>query len=229
MMKRTLPLMLIGISLLGCGNTPLPIVTSQKDAQNKVSYEMENGHQYCRKLSEHSDDAALTMLGFGIVGTVLASAAVIAGSAMGPDTSADANWAQRNRNSLVLGAGGLLAVPTTVLLTRSSAGNTASADAGAAMALDKENEALKKCLEVRQQHVASRNAAVDVTKQEFSEILNKIKNDEEQKAKKKLDEAKNLPADDPKKKKLEDEAAKSQEASDKARDQLLDMAAPPKK
>jgi len=162
-----------------------------------------------------------------VIGGILAGAAAIAESAMGPDTSTNANWGAKNRNALVLEAAGILAVPTTILLMRSRDANTASAEAGAARALDKD-EALVKCLEARKDLVNSRSAAADVAKKNLDntlKILQDIKDKEAKAAQEAADAAaqKNDPAQKAEKERLEKEAAEHKAVSDAARQKQLEV------
>ncbi len=160
MWPRPVAVALCFIALSGCASVPYPYYKGQIAATKPIS-EDELSSPYCSRVATNADSYSQLSLGFGIALGILAGAAVVAGSAMGPDTTDGADWAARNRNALVIGAGGLLSVPTAVLLMRSKDGSRASAQATLALTKETESERMAACLRARAELVDSRSAAAD--------------------------------------------------------------------
>lgn len=167
---RVTSVLLIGSLLTGCASVPTPFVTKTNE-----SYKIENGFEYCLRLATTADSKSQSTLAWGIVTSVLASAGVVVGTVLGPDVDAEANWAERNRNTLVLGASALLAVPATLLLNRSEDGSTASADAGSALGLEEE-EALAQCLKIRAEYVNGRAGVATLVREDLASRLETLRN-----------------------------------------------------
>lgn len=128
----------------------------------------ESADQYCSRLALAADSAAQAQLGFGIVLSVFAGSAIVTGAAIGPDTSMGANWAAKNRNTMILASGGLLAVPATILLMRSK--DTSKASGAGALALSGATDADKwrACLQARSDLATDRSAEADYVQKDLS-------------------------------------------------------------
>jgi hypothetical protein len=150
---------------IGCHSIPYPRYPGEeyKIGDKKITQEKaEKADAYCSRVATNADATSQLELGFGIFLGLVAGAAVITGSAIGPDTSSDANWAEKNRNALILGSGGLLSVPTTILLMRSKDASRASARATEALTNTGEDERMNACLKARAELVGARGVAADV-------------------------------------------------------------------
>lgn len=145
----------------GCRSVAVPYL--QGDTGGGTTWNKdETPKQYCRRLTADADSFAQSELGWGIVMGLLAGGLAVTGAAIGPDTDASANWAARNRNTLVLGLGALLVLPATLLLTRSKDANSASATAGQALGGTDDADMLRQCLAARSALVNSRSELADV-------------------------------------------------------------------
>lgn len=146
--------------LKGERKTP-PILASQAEpGDTRVWGRDESGPEYCYRVATAADKYSQLYLSWGIVSTVVASGLVIIGTAMGPDTRDDANWAQTNRNTLTIASGGLIGIPAAILLSRSSDMSAASSSASKAMAVD-DPEAMARCLDARALVVDARAEQAD--------------------------------------------------------------------
>jgi hypothetical protein len=206
-MKQIATLATLSILLSGCVPAAVPILKGQHGWA-----EDESGRHYCSQVATNADKSAQRYLGTGIVMSLAAGGAIIAGTAMGPDTSNDANWAAKNRNTLVLGTGGILAIPATVLLMRSRDASTASAAAGQAMGLDN-NKALNQCLQARSDLVNARSAIADFA---TKDLLDKIKPLQDVRDKKEQERVAKQAAADNSQKDSEDQKQKQKEADQAA-------------
>jgi hypothetical protein len=130
----------------------------------------ETGVEYCRRLARTADHKGQIFLGLGIAMGIVAAGAAVAGAAMGPDTSADANWAAKNRNALVVASGGILGIPTTILLMRSKDASNASGAASSGIGKE-DGAAMEACLKARADWANARGAAADVAQQKLSEKI----------------------------------------------------------
>lgn len=169
MKVRTLGLALLLVVASGCFKaTPLPY--RKGDAwENPVTGATEPfpdateaAKAYCKRVSATADTRSQGKLVGGVLLTILASSLFIVGNAMGPGSyiapgNTEPHWAERNRNSLFISGAGVLAIPSTLLLTSSADSSRASAAAGLGMSLD-EDAALKRCLEARAELVNARAA-----------------------------------------------------------------------
>ncbi len=160
-MKTLAAIALVPAMITGCSAIAFPYYKGQV-VGGETKTENETSYAYCSRVATAADSTSQTELGFGIVGGMLAGAAILVGSAMGPGAST--NWVDKNRNVLVLGAGGLLTIPTTVVLMRSKDASRASASASEALALDTENERMGACLRARAELVDARGQAADFVK-----------------------------------------------------------------
>jgi hypothetical protein len=150
--------------LLGCSPAVLPKLSA--DNQNID----ESSKSYCQRLSYKSDTKAKKYLVTGIITGIIASGAVITGTAVGPNTSDGANWAEKSRNALIISAGGVLALPATLFLMRSKDSNSASAKSGQAMGLEEE-KAMSTCLEARAELVNDRSALADYAQKDLTDRI----------------------------------------------------------
>ena len=132
------------------------------------------GKKFCHDLAKQSDRDSITYLTTGILFTIAAAGLVVAGTAMGPDTSPTANWAQINRNSLTVAGGSLLVLPATLLLLRSQAASEASAAAGSAMGVMGDDDARGKCLEIRAKSIRARDQIAANAQNKLTEIKKNI-------------------------------------------------------
>jgi hypothetical protein len=150
------------VSVLALCNCAIPIPTIPKSeiTIRPVAKERESIH-YCEALAKRADSDSVAYLTTGILFGLFSAAGMVVGNSVGPDTSPNASWVGQNRNSLITSASALLAVPATLLLMRSNSASTASAMAGDAMKLDNENEAYKKCIDIRTSLISSRNEVSD--------------------------------------------------------------------
>jgi len=186
-MKTITILATVSLLATGCASTVVPYLKGQNaPADSGVVVDSngnETGRSFCSRVSTTADDRSQRYLVPGILLSVVASAALVAGAAMGPDTSPEANWAARNRNTLVLGAGGILAVPSTLLLMRSRDTSTASATAGQAMGLE-DDKAMSQCLQARADLVNARGALATFAQKDLADRLKVL-----QEVKEKADQA----------------------------------------
>lgn len=177
-------------------------------SENRPEY----GVEYCQRLAVNADATSQKELAAGIILGLIASGLAIAGAAMGPGAS-DA-WVDRNRNALALGLGGILAVPTTIVLMRSKDASRASAAAGRGMALE-DGEAMKECLRVRGDWAGARAEAAEYAKSGFTDrikALQELKEKSEEEARTKRKEADALdPTKVDEKNRLSEEAADAEE------------------
>ena len=137
--------MLVAGLLAGCA-MPLP----------SVRYDTP-GKGFCSDLARQSEKDSIAYLTTGILTTIVAGALVATGAVVGPDTDPNGNWAQRNRNFLIAGAGALPALPSALLLTASKAASEASGAAAVplqAQILDADAE--QTCLEIRKTRILAR-------------------------------------------------------------------------
>ena len=132
-----------------------------------VGYELETGQSYCLRLADAAEKNAQTNLALGIVGGVIGAGLAITGTALGPSKKADANWAETNRNALVLGAATIIAVPTTLFFARSRA---ASATAQAASKASVGTSSMADCVEARSAYSGSRGSTGDAALASFSKM-----------------------------------------------------------
>lgn len=187
-MKLTVLAMLF---IVGCHSAPVPYyandiipkdyyaegIPTKADANKKFS-DKEAGTKYCQRVATNADIRSQHYLFWGILGSVLASGAVLAGTAMGPDDDDDANWAQKNRNSIVLGSGALVAIPSTVFLMLSKNNAEASAGATAGLAESDDDSAKKMCIAARNRMVRSRIDVADYVKDRAQQNLNALETQE---------------------------------------------------
>ena len=157
----------ISFFITGCSSN-LPIVKNGKE---------ENETEFCRRFAKETDDSGQMYLVGGVAAGVLALAGIIVGSAIGPGKATkDANgneiqpnWAEENRNTLILGGSSLLLIPAVLWLMGSRDHNAASADAGAALSLEKKDQ-LKACLIARSSLLSGRKL---IAERMLSELPNK--------------------------------------------------------
>ena len=161
----------LGASLgLGCRSIVVPFVARDTNRIEDSLNPPETGEEYCSRLAKIADARGQAMLGAGIVMGIIATGAAIVGGAMGPDTSTDATWVEKNRNSLVVASGGLLAIPTTLLLMRSKNASSASSAARLARRSDERNS-MDACLKASTEWSDSRGAAADTALKRFSKEI----------------------------------------------------------
>jgi hypothetical protein len=161
--RRAIALALVLSS--GCSGITLPYLKGQTPprATSPLRHD-ERAEVYCQRIARSADRSAQVNLGLGIVTALAAAGSLAVGAIVGPDPASDANWAQRNRNMLILSAGGLLAIPATILLMRSRDASTASAVAGKAMFDD---DAMLKCLAARSELAGARSAIADFVRKDL--------------------------------------------------------------
>lgn len=171
-MKILALMALLGIGLMGCVDA-LPF--RKGDYFKGPLPDPQSGKDYCMGLSAATDHAAQVDLSFGIIAALAASAGIVAGGLMGPDTSSNANWVAKNRNAITIGSGALLAVPATILIMRSKDNSKASAAASNALAPDFDgDQAMKQCLGVRADLVNARNNIADIVANDLSARMKAI-------------------------------------------------------
>jgi hypothetical protein len=100
----------------------------------------------------------------------------VVGAAIGPDNDDDANWAQRNRNTLILAGGGILSVPATIMLKRSADAAKASAEAGSNVSARDDPAALDKCKEARAYLVSARGQSADSVEASLKDKIDAVTN-----------------------------------------------------
>lgn len=171
----------------GCRSIPIPYgVRDTSAVEEGFLNPPETGVEYCRRLARTADHKGQIFLGLGIAMGIVAAGAAVAGAAMGPDTSADANWAAKNRNALVVASGGILGIPTTILLMRSKDASNASGAASSAIGKE-DGAAMDACLKARADWANARGAAADAAQQKLSDKIKEredaIKNEEAEKKK----------------------------------------------
>ncbi len=132
------------------------------------------GKKFCHDLAQQTDRSSTAYLATGILSTIAAAGLVVAGTAMGPDTSPDANWAQVNRNSLTVAAGSLMVLPATLLLMRSQSVSEASAAAGSALGAQSDDDARSQCLEIRAKSIRARDQIAISAQNKLAEIKKNI-------------------------------------------------------
>ena len=179
---RTTRALLVSLCLSGCTTAPFPGLKGGAGASGPRE-EDQSAESYCRDLAVVTDRHGRNFLAWGIVGGVVASGLAIAGASMG---AGDGNWAEENRNALVIGAGGVVAVPTTLLLTRAKNASDASGLAAKSMFDD---DAYEKCLAARASYSSSRGVVAqaagtsfDTIRSRAEEALEETVKEEEQQA-----------------------------------------------
>lgn len=164
----------------GCQYTTMPYL---KGNPRKADTTDESGKSYCRRLADSTDATARANLTWGIILAIISGGGILAGSIMGPDTSDNANWAEQNRNAITIGVAGLLVLPATLLLMRSTHMSSASAEAGKAMSLGSDSEMMARCLVVRAKLLTDRNALAELAQRDANQRVEKtftmIKEDKE--------------------------------------------------
>lgn len=135
----------------------IPIPTVMKTPVPETVGGQPISRHYCESLASRADSDSVAYLTTGILFGLASAAGIVVGNTIGPDTSPDASWLGKSRNSLITSASAILAVPSTLLLMRSNSASTASAQAGDAMKFDNPKDAYNKCIDVRSTLVSSRS------------------------------------------------------------------------
>lgn len=161
-MKWMHSLVAVVVLTAGCRSLPTPYL--ERGTQwHKDRAEL--GKEYCQRVAVVADINGQKFLGVGIMLGIVATALSVAGAAMGPSPEDDPNWAEKNRNTLVLASGAALAIPTTILLMRSKNASNASGAARLGMKL-KDDEAMATCLDASAELANSRANAAEYAKAE---------------------------------------------------------------
>ncbi|MEM7159977.1 MAG: hypothetical protein AAF799_44475 [Myxococcota bacterium] len=147
----------ITIALSGCKAAAAPRHPDTDDqAWPNADRSQESAASYCRRVAINADAYAQTQLGVGIALAAVAGGGTIVGTAMGPGRGSDPNWAEENRNALVLGASALVgAVASTILVLSRNSSNVSEAATLAMMERDEEMK-MRLCLAARAQLAAGR-------------------------------------------------------------------------
>ncbi len=186
---RYVPFFLAALSVAGCGTLPLPASKGDPQGKSGTWGEDQSAKSYCKELANVADKKGQKFLGLGIVGGIVASGLAVAGASMGAGTG---NWAAENRNALVIGSGAVVAVPTTVFLTRA---RDASGTSGAASAVMLDDDAYKKCLAARSGYSMGRGAVATSAGSSFDDLIKNAQKAAEEEAKKQEEEAKEAEKD----------------------------------
>lgn len=165
MKKRAALWMALIIPLLqvGCFK-PIPLYPFSPPNGNKQTI----GRIYCQTLNKDANDASAQYLTLAIATTMLSASAIIVGAVVGPDTSEGANWVQRNRNTMIVGAGGLLAIPSTVFYFGQNRAANTSATAAKSMAIIDDELAYRTCVTAKADWISSRNQTADALQNEYN-------------------------------------------------------------
>lgn len=151
----------------GCGSVAVPYIKGDQDGKKEWTGD-ETSKEYCSRLTTNADATAQKELGWGIVLGILSGGMAVTGAAVGPDTGSDASWLGKGRSGLIIAGGALLALPATLLLTRSKDANAASANAGQAMGLSDNAEMMKQCLAARTALVNARSNIADAAQKDIT-------------------------------------------------------------
>lgn len=167
MIKRAtigVTLLLVLLALTTCF-APIPLYSELQ--HDSVSGPVIAGRRYCQRLNKDANDASGLFLTLAVIASMLSAAAVITGGVIGPDLREGANWLQRSRNTLIVGLGGILAIPTTTFYFGQNRAASAAAISAQAMAIADDELAYKTCLAAKADWISSRNQTSDTLQNQF--------------------------------------------------------------
>lgn len=130
-----------------------------------------SGYGYCQYLSKKSNDASALFLTLAIISTILSGSAILIGTVLGPDNRDGAQWFRRGRGTMLVGLGGLLAVPTTTFYLGQNRASMISGIATKAMLSATDREAYQICILAKADWVSSRTQTADTLFSQYQKSL----------------------------------------------------------
>lgn len=130
-----------------------------------------SGYGYCQYLSKKSNDASALFLTLAIISTILSGSAILIGTVLGPDNRDGAQWFRRGRGTLLVGLGGLLAVPTTTFYLGQNRASMIAGIATKAMLSTRDREAYQICILAKADWVSSRTQTADTLFSQYQKSI----------------------------------------------------------
>lgn len=174
----TIPALALALVLPACG---LPKVSSDSPGSTKASVS-----DYCSKIVNKGNKASKAHYGVGGALAILATAGVITGGAMGPSMADDANWADENRNALLIGSSAIIGALSGFFIARGAAIAESSETAlqGVHAAEGGSDEAIvdarSKCTTAHANWMVSRAKAMNAMQAELEKETNRARKAEDE-------------------------------------------------
>lgn len=130
-----------------------------------------SGYGYCQYLTKKANDASALFLSLAIISTILSGSTILIGTVLGPDNRDGAQWYRRGRGTLLVGLGGLLAVPTTTFYLGQNRASMIAGIATKAMLSATDREAYQICILAKADWVSSRTQTADTLFSQYQKSL----------------------------------------------------------
>lgn len=166
-------LCICAVALLGACFDPAPMYAEHSSGICGSSTITEgcSGYGYCQYLTKKANDASALFLTLAIISTILSGSTILIGTVLGPDNRDGAQWYRRGRGTLLVGLGGLLAVPTTTFYLGQNRASMIAGIATKAMLSATDREAYQICILAKADWVSSRTQTADTLFSQYQKSL----------------------------------------------------------